>query len=73
MRSRQTPLRPREEEALERLHVDYEPVADSFSREVAVDTLGEIGLEPSAAHTVLDQLLLKGYLYAVDEDIHITD
>ncbi len=72
MRNKQTPLGPIEEDAFERLRADYEPVDDHFSREVAVDMLGEIDLEPSAAHTVLDRLLSKGYLYAVDDELRIT-
>lgn len=73
MRNKQTPLGPIEEDALERLHADYEPVDDNFSREVAVDILSEIDLEVSTAHAVLDRLLSKGYLYAVDEELRITD
>lgn len=73
MRNQQTPLEPTEEAALERLRTDYEPVVDSFSRGVAVDTLNEIDLEAAAAHNVLDRLLSKGYLYAVEDELHITD
>lgn len=72
MKNERTPLGPIEEDALERLSTDYEPVDDSFSRAVAVDILGEIDLEPAAAHNVLDRLLSKGYLYAVDDDLRIT-
>lgn len=72
MRNDQTPLGPVEEAALERLRADYEPVADSFSRATAVDILGGIDIETSVAHNVLDRLLLKGYLYAVDDELHIT-
>ncbi len=73
MRNQQTPLGRTEQAALERLYEDYEPVADSFSRAVAVTALTELDLEPSIAHSVLDRLLSKGYLYAVDGDLHITD
>lgn len=73
MGNKQTPLGPIEEDALARLHADYEPVDDSFSREVAVDTVSEIDLEASVAHNVLDRLLSKGYLYAVDDELYITD
>lgn len=72
MRNQQTPLGPIEEDAFERLRADYEPVDDSFTRPTAVDTLGEIDLEAAVAHTVLDRLLSKGYLYAVDDDLYIT-
>lgn len=71
--NKQTPLGPIEEAALERLRVDYEPVDDRFSRAVAVDTVSERDLEPAVAHTVLDRLLSKGYLYAVDDELYITD
>ncbi|UPM45266.1 hypothetical protein [Halocatena salina] len=73
MRNQQTPLGRTEQAALERLYEDYEPVADSFSRAVAVTALAELDCEPSVAHSVLDRLLSKGYLYAVDGDLHITD
>ncbi|UPM45111.1 hypothetical protein [Halocatena salina] len=73
MRNQQTPLEPTEKDALERLREEYEPVVDSFSREVAVDALVEIDLETAVAHNVLDRLLSKGYLYAVDDELHITD
>ncbi|WP_221621703.1 hypothetical protein [Halocatena pleomorpha] len=73
MRNQQTPLEPTEKDALERLREEYKPVVESFSREVAVDTLGEIDLDAPVAHGVLDRLLSKGYLYAVDDDLHITD
>ncbi len=73
MRNQQTPLGPTEEAVLERLHEDYEPVTDSFSREIAVDTLEEIDLDASIAHNVLGRLLSKGYLYAVEDELHITD
>lgn len=72
MRNPQTPLAQTEEAALEHLRQDYEPVSDSFSRNTAVRKLGEIDIEPDSAENVLDHLLLKGYLYAVDDDLHIT-
>ncbi len=73
MRNQQTPLGPIEEAALERLYKEYEPVNDSFSRSIAVDTVTEIDLEASVVHNVLDRLLSKGYLYAVNDELHITD
>lgn len=73
MRNQQTPLGPIEEEALERLCADYEPVDDSFSRAVAIEILREIDLEPSVGNRVLDRLLSKGYLYVVNDELYITD
>lgn len=73
MRNPPTPLSPNEEAALERLQQDYEPVSDSFPREIAIDHLGDIDVDIDTAHKLLDRLLSKGYLYEVDNELRITE
>ncbi len=73
MSNKQTPLGPIEEEALDRLSMTYDAVTDTFERETAVDVLSEIDLDPSAAQSVLNRLQSKGYIYAVEDGLRITD
>lgn len=72
MHNSSTPLSPREEDALERLESHYETIQDNrVTRQMAVDHLTSSGFESADAHNCVQQLILKGYLYEVDEELRI--
>jgi len=66
-----TRLSPSAADALETLR-DPTERTDGFSREEAAAVLVDDGVDPVDAETLLDELLSKGYLYAVDGRLHVT-
>jgi hypothetical protein len=72
MRNPQTPLSPREETAFERLRDVVGQDDDGCQRDTAVDALVARGFDDDEAVHLIEQLLLKGYLYAVHDDVRLT-
>ncbi|WP_254529416.1 hypothetical protein [Natrinema gelatinilyticum] len=58
-------------DALETLHDPIEQT-DGLSREEAATVLVDDGGDPVDAEGLLDELLSKGYLYAVDDHLYVT-
>jgi hypothetical protein len=73
MRNPQTPLTPREEDAFERLQMDTDGTNGHYQRSDAVEAVATGRFEKDEAQVLIDQLLSKGYLYAVDDEIRITE
>lgn len=73
MESSRTPIEPREEAALDHLeqYVDSTGENESLTRENAVAYLSEQGVERADARAHIEQLLLKGYLYEVNDELRI--
>ena len=73
MRDSRTPINASEEGALEHLeqYDDALPDDESLTREDAVAHLMEQGSERADAREHIEQLLLKGYLYEVDDELRI--
>jgi hypothetical protein len=72
MRHSQTPLTPREKAAFERLQVVVDGMDAGCRREVAATAVAERGFETDEAVMLVERLLSKGYLYAVQDDVRIT-
>ena len=72
MRHAQTPLTPREKAALERLQVVVDEMDAGCRREAATTAVAEAGFEADEAAMLVERLLSKGYLYAVQDDVRIT-
>ncbi|WP_332900368.1 hypothetical protein [Haladaptatus sp. CMSO5] len=71
MRNSRTPLSPREQDAFEQLEAYVETGGNEVvTRAVAVDYLTTTRFERADARDLLEQLLLKGYLYEVDDELH---
>lgn len=66
-----TRLSPSAADALETLR-DPTERTDGRSREEAAAVLVDDGVDPVDAEALLDELLSKGYLYAVDDRLHVT-
>lgn len=73
MESSRTPIEPDEEAALNHLeqYIDAGEEKESLTREDAVAHLLEQGVERHDARAHIEQLLLKGYLYEVNEELRI--
>lgn len=71
MANSQTPLTPREEEAFDRLGVVVGET-EKRHREAVVAALADAGLPESEADSLLDRLLLKGYVYVVHDELYLT-
>ena len=73
MSNSQTPLSPTNRTALQRLEECVETLDDdaALTRETAVDCLTDGEFEHTEATQQIEQLLLKGYLYEVDEELRI--
>jgi hypothetical protein len=73
MRDSGTPINASEEAALDHLeqYVDALLEDESLTREDAIDHLVEQGSERADAREHIEQLLLKGYLYEVDDELRI--
>ena len=72
MENSRTPLNPREEEVLEHLEQSLDTADDeTLTREAAVGHLVTQDFERPDAQAHIEQLLLKGYLYEVDEELRI--
>ena len=73
MRNPQTPLTPREEDAFERLREASDETSGHYQRSDAVELVAMGRFEEDEARVLIDQLLSKGYLYAVGDEIRITE
>ena len=73
MENSRTPINSREEAALNHLERYLDAAGDdaSLTRENAVAHLMEQGVERADARVHIEQLLLKGYLYEVDDELWI--
>jgi hypothetical protein len=72
MRNSRRPIAPVEQEALDHREA-YVDAADteSLAYETAITHLIEQGFQRSDASDIIEQLLLKGYLYEVGEELRI--
>ncbi|MFD1571256.1 hypothetical protein [Halorubrum laminariae] len=73
MKNPQTPIGPGERDVLNHLeaYVDANADDDPLTRETAVAYLTEQGVGRIEASDRIEQLLLKGYLYEVGEELRI--
>jgi len=67
------PIAPAEEDVLDHLksYLEELDAADPLTRETAITYLEDHGVNPADARDIIEQLLLKGYLYEVDDEIRI--
>lgn len=65
-RHAETPLSPREREALDRLEEWVDGRDDAKAREAVIEHLTEGDFERDEANRLVDQLLSKGYCYEYD-------
>jgi hypothetical protein len=72
MRNPPPPLSPTEKTALAHLTEQFE-AGDPLDHEMAVDHCVSAGVVRGAAHDLIEQLCLKGYLYITEDGIHLTD
>ncbi|SEP03883.1 hypothetical protein SAMN04487948_111123 [Halogranum amylolyticum] len=73
MRNSQTPLTPREEDAFECLREVVDGMDAGCPRAAAIEAVVALEFDRDEAVYLVDQLLLKGYLYAVGDEIRVTD
>ncbi|WP_458206713.1 hypothetical protein [Haladaptatus sp. NG-SE-30] len=66
-----TPLSPSAQDALDRLTPIIEDSDESLSRKEALSHLRQFDFDAEHAHTTLDELLDKGYLYEVGETLRL--
>ena len=73
MRNSRRPIAPAEEDVLDHLetYLDELGESDLLTRETAITYLEEHGVNPADARDIIEQLLLKGYLYEVGDEIRI--
>jgi hypothetical protein len=73
MRNPRAPIGPGERDILDHLEasVDASPDDEPLTRETAVTYLTEQGVGRVEASDRIEQLLLKGYLYEVGEELRI--
>ena len=73
MRNSRRPIAPAEEDVLDHLEAYLEDLdaVDPLTRETAITYLEDHGVNPADARDIIEQLLLKGYLYEVDDEIRI--
>lgn len=67
-----TSLSPMAEETLTHLRGRFEP-EESFTYEQAKHVLQSHDMESALADDLLETLLLRGYLYEVDDELRITE
>jgi len=67
------PIAPAEEDVLDHLETYLEELGetDPLTRETAITYLKDHGIKPADARDIIEQLLLKGYLYEVGDEIRI--
>jgi hypothetical protein len=70
-RKDRTRLSPTAADALERLRDPIEE-ADGLPRAAAVERITDGAFEPVDAQELVAELLSKGYLYAVDDELYVT-
>jgi hypothetical protein len=66
-----TQLSPSATDALDTLDEPIEQ-SEGLTREAATTVLTDDGIDPIDAEDLLDELLSKGYLYAVDDELYVT-
>jgi hypothetical protein len=73
MENSRTPINSREEAALDHLEQYLDTAGEdvTLTREEAVSHLMDQGIERPDARAHIKQLLLKGYLYEVDDELRI--
>lgn len=73
MENSRTPINSREEAALDHLEQYFDTAGEdvTLTREEAVAHLMEQGIERADARAHIEQLLLKGYLYEVDDELRL--
>jgi hypothetical protein len=73
MENSRTPINSSEETALDYLEQYLDKIGDGepLTRENAVDYLMEQGVERADARAHIEQLLLKGYLYEVNDELRM--
>lgn len=67
------PLPTYAEEVLESLRLKIEPTADGLPRDMVEAYLASEGFEDSTIEVALEELLNRGYIYAVNDQIRLTD
>jgi hypothetical protein len=73
MANSRRPIAPAEEDVLDHLEAYLEELGDTdpLTREIAITYLEDHGIKPADARDIIKQLLLKGYLYEVGDEIRI--
>lgn len=71
MRNSRTPLSSSAEQALERLTPEIEATESGVPVSQATATLADDGFDDTGAREAVTELLQKGYLYEVDDTLHI--
>jgi len=73
MANSRRPIAPAEENVLDHLEAYLEELGDPdpLTREIAITCLEDHGIKPADARDIIKQLLLKGYLYEVGDEIRI--
>ncbi|MDQ2055518.1 hypothetical protein [Halobellus sp. H-GB7] len=72
MQNSRRPIAPAEQDVLDHLEAYVDAAdTDSIARETAIAYLTEQGLARADASDIIEQLLLKGYLYEVGEELRI--
>jgi uncharacterized membrane protein len=70
-RNERTQLSPAATDALDTLREPIEQ-SEGLTREEAATVLTDEGFDAVDAAVFLDELLSKGYLYAVNDELHVT-
>ncbi|TKX40546.1 hypothetical protein EXE41_18495 [Halorubrum sp. SD690R] len=73
MANSRRPIAPAEENVLDHLEAYLEELGDTnpLTREIAIAYLEDHGIKPADGRDIIKQLLLKGYLYEVGDEIRI--
>lgn len=73
MENSRTPISSSEEAALDQLEQYFDRTAtdETLTREDAVTHLMDQGIERADARAHIEQLLLNGYLYEVDDELRL--
>jgi hypothetical protein len=71
MRHSATRLTPSQQTAFEQIEQTV-ATDEPFTHDTAIDCISTGDVEPPEAETLLEQLLLKGYLYETDVGLRIT-
>ncbi|SEP23057.1 hypothetical protein SAMN04487948_12419 [Halogranum amylolyticum] len=72
MRNPSTPLTPSQQAALKQITQGIDDESESVKQETAVGYIVDGGFEQPEAQSLLEQLLLKGYLYESKHGLKIT-
>lgn len=73
MRNPSTPLTPSQQTAFEQITQGIGEENESIKPETAVEFITDGGFERPEAQDLLEQLLLKGYLYESKHGLKVTD